>query len=155
MASPTLHLGFASVFASLLLVCAFGETIASSREAVQGAGLTRAVNVSTEPLACDDGMTCVDIFTNDPNINITHIFIDSGCAASDFSITIDGEPLSSFQTELHTTGGPCPDLPRDVWFPLPGDQDEALICVSVHAAGPEGIKVYAMAGGECFPATMP
>jgi hypothetical protein len=153
MASRTLQLGLASVFASLLLVCASGETIASSREGVQGAGLTMAVTARTDPLVCDESMACFDIFTNGPNI--THIFIDSGCAASDFQITVDGEPLSSFQTELHTTGGPCPDLPRDVWFPLPGDQDEAHICVSVHAAGPEGIQVYAEAGGECFPATMP
>jgi len=155
MASRTQQLGLASVFASLLLIYALGEAIASSHAAVQGASLPMAVNASTEPLTCDSSMACFDIFTNGPNI--THIFIDSGCGASpsDFQVTIDGEALEYFQTELHTNGGPCESIPRDVWFPLPGDQDEAHICVSVHAAGPEGIQVYAKAGGECIVGTMP
>jgi hypothetical protein len=40
--------------------------------------------------------------------------IDSGAgaSASDFAITVDGEPVGN----LHTDGGPCEDIPRDVGF---------------------------------------
>jgi hypothetical protein len=146
-------LRLASVFASLLLVCASGETIASSRVAVQRAGLTMAVTASTEPLACDsDSATaCFDVTTD--GANITHIFVDSECAASpsDFSITVDGEPV----TALYTDDGPCESIPRKVWFPLLGNQDTALVCVSLQRAGLEDIQVYAKAGDECIAGTMP
>ena len=33
--------------------------------------------------------------------------------------------------------------PEGCLVPLPGNQDEALVCVSVQAAGPQGIQVYA------------
>jgi hypothetical protein len=44
-------------------------------------------------LACDTSIACFDIATD--GANITHIFVDSGCAASasEYSITIDGEPV--------------------------------------------------------------
>jgi hypothetical protein len=153
MASRTRQHSLASVVAALWLVCASGATIASSREAVQGAGLTMSATASTEPLAYDSDTTtaCFDIATD--GANITHLFIDSGCAASpsDFSINADGIPV----TELHTDDGPCESIPRDVWFPLHSHQDTAFVCVSVRGAGPEGIQVYAKAGDECIIATMP
>jgi hypothetical protein len=151
MASRTLHLGLASVFASLLLVCASGETIASSHAAAQRAGLMMAVTTSTEPLACDSSMACFDIATGGPDI--THIIIDSGCEASpsDFEITVDGERVG----KLHTDDGPCPEFPRDIWFLLKDKQDTAHVCVSVNVAGPEGIQVYAKARNECIVGVMP
>jgi hypothetical protein len=153
MASRTRHLSLASAFAALLLVCASGATIASSRTAAQGAGHMLSVTASTEPLACDSNPTtaCLDITTDGENI--THIFVDSGCAASpsDFAITVDGEPI----TELHTDDGPCESIPREVWFPLHGHQDTAHVCVSVPGVGPEGIQVYAKAGDECIAGTLP
>src|SRR5262245_31563122 len=153
MASRTRHLGLALVFAALWLVCASGATLASSRAAAQGAGLTLAVTASTAPLACDSDSTtaCFDITTN--GANIPHVFVDSGCALSpsDFLILIDGFPV----TEFHTNDGPCPDFPRDVWFRLKDKQATAVVCVSVQGAGPEGPQVYAKAGDECIVGTMP
>jgi hypothetical protein len=151
MASRTLQLGLASVFASLLLVCASGETIASSREGIQGAGLTMADTARTDPLVCDESMACFDIATGGPDI--THILIDSGCEASpsDYEIAVDGERVG----KLHTNDGPCPEFPRDIWFLLKDKQDTALVCVSVRMAGPEGIQVYAKAGNECIIGVMP
>jgi hypothetical protein len=113
-----------------------------------------AVTASTEPLACDSDssrVACFDILTDGPNI--THVFVDSGCAASpgDFLVTVDGVSV----TEFHTNGGPCESIPRDVWFPLLGNQDDAFVCVSVQRAGPVGIQVYAKAGDECIVGTMP
>jgi len=115
MASRTRHLDLVSVFAALWLVCTSGATLASSREAVQGVGLTWSVTASTEPLACTGNTSaCFDITTD--GANITHVFVDSGCAASpsDFLITVDGNPV----VELHTDDGRCESIPRDVWFPL-------------------------------------
>ncbi len=151
MASRTRPLGLASVVALLLLVCASGATIASSRAAVQGAGLTRSATASTELLASDSSTACLDIVTD--GANITHIFIDSGCAASpsDVFITVDGEPV----TEFHTDDGPCESLPRDFWFPLHTHQDYAHVCVSVQGDCQEDIRVYAKAGSECLIATRP
>ena len=153
MASRTRQHGLASVFAALWLVYASGAPLASSREAVQGAGLTMSVTASTEPLACDSDTTtaCFDIAAE--GANITHILVDAACAASpsDFAITVDGMDVIM----LHTDGGPCESIPRDVWFPLPGNQDEAIVCVSVQAAGPEDIQVYAKAGDDCIAGTMP
>ena len=65
------------------------------------------------------------------------MFVDSACAASpsDFAITVDGEAVP----ELHTDDGPCENIPREIWFPLPGHQDTAHVCVSVQRAGPEDI----------------
>jgi hypothetical protein len=83
--------------------------------------------------------------------NITHIFVDSGCAASEYAITADGEPV----TELYTDGGPCKSIPRDVWFPLEGNQDTALVCVSILEDCPEGIQVYAKAKSKCIAGTQP
>jgi archaellum component FlaG (FlaF/FlaG flagellin family) len=154
MASRTRHLDLTLVVAALLLICALSATLASSRAAVRGAGPTRSVTASTEPLACDSDSTsaCFDITTDGDGANITHVFVDAGCAASpsDFEITVDGVPV----TELHTDDGPCESIPRDVWFPLPGNQDTAEVCVSVQAAGPEDIQVYAKAGDECIVGTV-
>jgi hypothetical protein len=152
MTSRTLQLGL--VFACLLLVGAAGATIASSRAVVPGAGLTMAVNVTIEPLTCDSSASstsCVDI-TSD-GANITHIFVDSGCAmsSSDFLITVDGEPVE----HLYTNDGPCENIPRDVWFPLQTPQDTAHICVSVQGTGPGPLRVSAKAGNECIIGTTP
>jgi hypothetical protein len=154
MTSRTLHLGLASVGAFLLLVCAAGKTLASSREVVQGAGLTMAVNASTEALDCDsdsDSSTaCFDITTD--GANITHVFVYSACVSSpsNYTITVDGEPVP----KLYTDDGPCESIPRDVWFPLQGTQDMAHVCISVEGAGPKGLQVGAKAGNECIARTL-
>jgi hypothetical protein len=155
MALRTRHLSLASVFASLLLVCASGATLAASRAAVQEAGLMRSVHASTEPLASDSitaqSGPCSDFDTNGENI--THILIDAECAASpsDFLITVDGEPV----TEFHTDDGPCESLPRDFWFSLHGQQDTAHVCVVPPGGCPEGVQVYAKAGSTCIAGTQP
>jgi hypothetical protein len=153
MTSRTRHLSLASAVAALWLVGASGATLASSRAAVQGAALTRSVQASAEPLACDSdgGMACFNIATE--GANITHIFVDSGCAASpsDFSITVDGEPVR----ELYTDDGPCESLPRDVCFPLPGHQETAHVCVSVQGDCVGCLQVYAKAGSACIAGTQP
>jgi hypothetical protein len=152
MTSRTLPLGL--VFACLLLVGATGAPIAASRAVVQGTGLTMAANVTIEPLTCDSGSSstaCIDI-TSD-GANITHIFVDSGCALSpsDFAITVDGEPVE----QLYTNAGPCESISRDVWFPLQIPQDTAHVCVSVQGAGPGPLLVSAKVGSECIIGTMP
>jgi hypothetical protein len=81
------------------------------------------------------------------------MFVDSAYAAipSDFAITVDGEAVP----ELHTDDGPYENIPREIWFPLPGHQDTAHVCVSVQRAGPEDIRVSAKAGSACIAGTMP
>ena len=93
------------------------------------------------PLACDSDTTTACFNIAAEGANITHILVDAACAASpsDFAITVDGVDGMDV-IMLHTDGGPGESIPRDVWFPLPSNQDEALVCVSVQAAGPEGIR---------------
>src|SRR5262249_40944511 len=71
-----------------------------------------------QTVTVDSRTACFNITTD--GTDITHILIDSGCEAdldpSNFAITVDGELI----LPLHTEGGPCPDVPRDVWFLLPG-----------------------------------
>src|SRR5262245_44179874 len=127
MASHTLRFGIASVFASLLLVCA------SSRS--------------------DSNPACFDLTSG--VADITHIFIASECAESpsDFFITVNGTAVPV--PEFHTNGGPCPEFPRDVWFQFREKQVTATVCVTVPEDCPEGIQVYGKAGDECLVGTMP
>jgi hypothetical protein len=146
MAPRTVQRGLVSIFASLFLVCASGENIASSRAAVRD-DLTILVHSS---LLASSSTACFDVVTEDANI--THIFVNACAAtASEFAITVDGEPV----TELHTDDGPCEHISTDVWFPLQGNQDTAHVCVSVQGDCPEGIQLYAKAESECAAGTMP
>jgi len=79
-------------------------------------------------LASDSSTACFDITTD--GANITHIFVAStpAASASEYAITVDGEPIE----KLSTDESPCEDIPRDVWFPLHGNQDTAHVCVTVH-----------------------
>jgi hypothetical protein len=74
-------------------------------------------------LASDSTTACFDIAAEGGNV--THIFVDSifGASASDYSITVDGEPI----THLQTDDGPCENIPRDVWFSLQTNQDTAHV----------------------------
>jgi len=85
--------------------------------------------------------------------NITHIFVDSTCAASasEYAIMVDGGPVE----ELYTDDGPCERILMDVWVRLQSDQDTAHVCGSVQGAGPEGIQVYAKVESECVAGTQP
>jgi hypothetical protein len=98
------------------------------------------------------GTACFDVTTNGENIG--QIFIDDICdqtAPEDFVITVDGAPI----TKLHTDDSPCPDIPSDVFFSLPGHQSTAHVCVSVSDASGDCITVGAKAGNECFIAAVP
>src|SRR5262249_9056510 len=90
MTSRRLQLDLASAFAFLLLVDVAGASLAASRTAVQGVGLLMAANTTPEPLDCTNGSAtaCFDIATD--GANITHIFVDTGCALSpdDLAITV-------------------------------------------------------------------
>ena len=87
-------------------------------------------------LACDSSTARFDIITD--GANITHVFVDSGCeaSASEYALTVDGTAVQT----LYTNGGPCKSISRDVWFPLQGNQDTVLVCVSVQRAGAEDIQ---------------
>jgi hypothetical protein len=129
------YLGLACVFGSLLLVAwdatsdaeqgvdePVEEVVISTPEAAERAGLAAAMDPSGKPLTCDTSTACFDIATDGGDIS--HILVSSGCATdpSDFLITVDGEPVGT----LHTEGGPCPSLPRDIWFRLEDKQDTAF-----------------------------
>jgi hypothetical protein len=150
MLSRTRHLGLAAIAAALWLVCASGVTVASSREAVHGAGLMRSVTASTALLASTSSTACFDLATD--SVHLTYVFVDSGCVGSpsDVVITVDGLEA----TELYTDGGPCESIPRDVWFPLQANQ-EVLVCVSVQGDCPAGIQVHVEAGSACTAGAMP
>jgi hypothetical protein len=100
-------------------------------------------------LASDSTVACFDVTTNGGNI--THIFVASSPVASEYAITVDGEPV----THLYTDESPCEDVPTDVWFPLHGSQDRALVCVSVQAESSADILVSAKANNECIIGTQP
>jgi len=104
-------------------------------------------------LTCPSPMACFDVSSEK---NITHIFVQvgfDGCAKVGYSITVDGKAV----TMLHTMGGPCnvhgqkgEDLiPRDVWFPLPGNQKTARVCVATDGTVPASIRVGAKSAEEC------
>jgi hypothetical protein len=99
--------------------------------------------------ASDSTVACFDVTTDGGNI--THIFVASSPVASVYSITVDGEPV----THLYTDESPCEDVPSDVWFPLHGNQDTALVCVSVQAESPADILLSAKANNECITGTIP
>jgi hypothetical protein len=97
------------------------------------------------------GTACADVTTNGANIG--QILIDDICgqtAPEDFAITVDGEPV----TKLRTDDSPCPEIPADVSFSLPGHQSTAHVCVSVSNGG-GCITVGVKAGNECFIAAVP
>jgi hypothetical protein len=94
----------------------------------------------------DSGTACFDVSTD---ANIGQIFIDDLCgqtALEDFLITVDGEPV----TKLHTEDSPCPDIPSDVFFSLPGNQSTAHVCVTVSGASGGCLTVGAKAADECL-----
>ena len=98
------------------------------------------------------GTVCFDVTTDGANIG--QILIDDICgqtAPEDFVITVDGEPI----TKLHTDDSPCPEIPSDVFFSLPGNQSTAHVCVSVSDASGDCLTVGAKAGNECFVAAVP
>jgi hypothetical protein len=113
--------------------------------------LTLLAAAASGPRASASTGGCFDIVTD--GAEITHILVDSTCAASpsDYAITVDGEPV----TVLHTDDGPCESLARGVWFPLQGHQDTAHVCVSVRGECQGSIQVAVKAGDECVSGTQP
>jgi hypothetical protein len=106
--------------------------------------------------SCGDSVTsCFNVQTEEER-NITHIFINvSFCEQVDppFSVTVDGEPI----THLHFRGGPCnhgdDEIDRIAWFPLTGNQDHALVCVTGENVG--AFSVGAKSQDECVQASSP
>jgi len=109
-----------------------------------------AFSAFSSSFASEGTIVCFDI-TADVGKNITHIFVASTPTASEYAITVDGIDVDT----LHTDDGPCESISRDVWFPLHNDQDTAVVCVSVLAAGPADIQVYTKVDNECITGTTP
>jgi hypothetical protein len=113
-------------------------------------------------------MKCFDVSSDK---NITHIFVEfNACTempmTDSFSITVDGTPI----TKIHMNGGPCnhgPDAPDVIieddeklgfpgpslidkprfWFPLPGNQMTATVCVTTD--DPTKLEVGAKSADDC------
>jgi hypothetical protein len=136
-------------------------------QAWAGSFTNLSVMTDEKSLSCMPIMSCFDV-TSDKNI--THIFVEiEACTVQEsdpFMITVDGVPV----TKVHTNGGPCnhgPDAPMSVpendevldlngpflidkpriWFPLPGNQSTARVCVSVDE--PSMIEVGAKSADDC------
>jgi hypothetical protein len=99
--------------------------------------------------ADDTSTACFDLVA-DFGKKITHILIDSGFGASpsDFLISVEGEPVG----KLHTEGGPCEDIPRDVWFLLESGPETAFVCVIVRVPDDlANIQIFGKTNdGECI-----
>ena len=95
-------------------------------------------------VARDGRMACVDITS--AGGPISHIFVSTGAAASDYAITVDGKPVEHFATDA----SPCEAIPNDVWFSLHGHPDTAHVCVSVQESGPADLRVSARVNNECI-----
>ena len=100
----------------------------------------------------DTSTACFDLDANFGK-KITHILVDSGAgaSASDFDIMVDGEQVPV--GKLHTDGGPCEDIPRDVWFLLEGGPETAFVCLTVQVGEDvSNIKVFAKVNEDhaCF-----
>jgi hypothetical protein len=153
MLTRTIHA--ASVLSLTIgLVCCgshSGEDVDSGSNDIKAADVQVAGDPGGGPLSCNSDTACFDVTTN--GANITHIFIDSPCVSGDgdYEVTVDGEPVK----KLHTNGGPCQSIPRDVWFPLQGNQAEAHVCVTVKGVGPSGVQVGAKAKNDCVMASVP
>lgn len=64
-----------------------------------------------------------------------------------FEIYVDGKRVPHHA--LKYDGGPCYDIHRKVWFTLPYNKDEALVCVKTPHGVPQKIRVGAKSGYSC------
>jgi hypothetical protein len=154
--------------------CARGVLVAASvfvfgAQARAGSFTDLTVMADESSFSCEPIMKCFDISSDK---NITQIFVEfnacTGMPGSEdsFTITVDGTPI----TKVHTNGGPCnhgPDapsvVPEDdevlglngpflidkprVWFPLPGNQMTARVCVTTD--DPTMLEVGAKSADDC------
>ena len=81
--------------------------------------------------------------------NITHVFLDFKCDAGDFKVTLETDQFGKVEPKLHENGGPCQDIERDVWFPVPGPDQEAKVCVEFKGNKKSEVEVSYKAGGMC------
>jgi hypothetical protein len=106
-------------------------------------------------LSCPAPTACFQVTADK---NITHIFVDanfdceSGADPGILQVTVDGTVIP--QSKWHTNGGPCNHgedfIPRDIWFPLPGNQKSAEVCVTTFGMSPSDVSVGAKAAEECL-----
>jgi hypothetical protein len=168
MTSRNIHFSAALCFASLLVTPQAVQLLASNLWGLfDPSAFSRSSNpdggkrvspssklhtgVDSDPV-CNQGTACFDVTTNGANIG--QVLVDDICGQAgpeDFLITVDGAPI----TKLHTDDSPCPEIPSDVFFSLPGNQSTAQVCVTVLGAGGDCIRVGAKAGNECFIAAVP
>jgi hypothetical protein len=128
------------------------EHVASVTDAIRSADLAVVYDAGDSDLSCPEPTyACFDVSTN--GANITHIFVDVDAPCvndpSDFYVEVDGHRVD----KLHTHGGPCHGIDRDVWFPLTGNQDEAEVCVYFNGFVPERVSVGAKSKSECVDAS--
>lgn len=128
------------------------EHVASVTDAIRSADLSVVYDAGDSDLSCPEPTyACFDVSTN--GANITHIFVDvdAPCAPDPdaFYVEVDGNRVD----KLHTHGGPCHGIDRDVWFPLTGNQDEAEVCVYFDGFVPSHVSVGAKSKSECVDAS--
>lgn len=142
-----------SGMAAIMVVAGLG--FVNRAEAKKNANLEVDFDAGDSNLECGNG-TIVSCFDVTADKNITHIFVDvdfSVCQEDPpFQVTVDGEEITKF----HTKGGPCNhfngngqiDIERSVWFPLPGNQKSAEVCVFTDGTIVP-VSVGAKAANEC------
>jgi hypothetical protein len=94
----------------------------------------------------EDRKECVRIRDNQ---NITHVFLDFKCDAGDFEVTLETDQFGKVEPMLHENGGPCGEIKRDFWFPVPGPDKEAKVCVEFKGDKKAEVEVSYKAGGMC------
>lgn len=93
----------------------------------------------------DEEKECVWI---EADQNITHVFLDFKCDPGDFKVTLETDQFGKQKPDLHEQGGPCQDIERDFWFPVPGPDQRAKVCVKFKKKKSE-VKVSYKAANVC------
>lgn len=136
-----IYLRDALLLAALLGSCAHTERVEQASSGQGDANLS--LSLSPEDL----GEKCGACVLIEADKNLTQLFVD---AEGDFRVfsDLDGElaPLS----DLQKAGGPCGELAREVWAPVPGNQGSLSVCVVLDEEVFEGqISIGAKAADEC------
>jgi hypothetical protein len=160
-------LGTVAVVVGGFLIGCSGTKSGSQSSAVNGGdvshtNLTVTENTHDTSIECPGGTTAC--FNVDSDKNITHIFVNlgwDGCTPEGFTVTVDGVTVDPKDFHAPDTG-PCnPNgqagedfIPRILWFPLPGNQKHAEVCVHIKGAIPALVSVGAKSAEECIAASL-
>ncbi len=135
----------------LILAAAFAL---SAQARAADADLTVTPNERDSSFNCTPGTTAC--FNVNSQKNMTQIFVDvdfGECVTAEYQVFVDGVDVTRF----HTRGGTCnhgaKDFERDVWFPLPANQNTGEICVVVPNSIPAEVSVGAKSQNECVEAS--